>query len=274
MKKFTHFLIYNNTIPIALGVLFLGAGATFAASPQARESVVSSESAVVSVDNSYLLNTNIADDTISITINSVTENPDSYYVEYTFNTIGVQDSVWQPIVRIGTITVNKEEIVGRDLGLYVEEELAEVHAAELRLLRETKVSAERSGLTPKVVATEYSGLVGQFFDPSEEVFPGYDPLISPNVGIPLSREQEAAHKEVQRLVEEQKRKEREAEDREEGSEDTDTTEEPPIDDGGDTGGDGDAPPEEEPEVPPEETPADETPVPQPPTEPQPENPTI
>lgn len=37
MNRFTHFIFYNNTIPLLFGVLFLGAGATFAASPEAGD---------------------------------------------------------------------------------------------------------------------------------------------------------------------------------------------------------------------------------------------
>jgi hypothetical protein len=207
MKALKQFIFYNNTIPLAFGILFLGAGATFAASEEARGAVVQSQTALVSIDNSYLLNTPITESSVSISINSVTENEDAYFVEYFLNTLGVKDGMWQPILKIGTLTVRKEEISGRDLGLYAEEELAEVHAAELRLLQETKIIEQRAGLTPKVLATEYSGLVGQFFDPGQEVFPGYDPLISPDVGIPLTREQEATHREIRRLLEEQKRQE-------------------------------------------------------------------
>ena len=218
MKKFMHFLTYNNTVPLVFGVLFLGAGATFAAAPAAREAVLDSEVVVTEVDNSYLLETTINDSTVTITIGSVTENDEEYYIEYQLGTMEARDGVWQPVTRTKTLIVNKESVVGRDLGLYAEEEIAEVHAAEIRLLKETQASERRAGLTPKVVTTQYSGLVGQFFDPSQEVFPQYDPLIAPDVGIPLNREQEKAHEVVRRLIEEAK--EQEQQQQEEFEEDT------------------------------------------------------
>ncbi len=206
MKAFKQFVFYNNTIPIAFGILFLGAGATFAASEDAREVVVQETQRVVSTDNSYLLDTTITDATVDITIKGVTEDADSYYVEYDLASIELKDAVWQPTTRTLTLTVSKDSVVSRDLGLYAEEELAEVHGAEVRQLKEIQKQERASGVTYKALATEYSGLVGQFLDPSQEVFPGYNPLIDPQVGVPLSKDQERAHEAVRRLIEEEREK--------------------------------------------------------------------
>jgi hypothetical protein len=267
MNRFTHFIFYNNTIPIVLGVLFLGAGATFAASPEARESVVDSETIVTAVDNSYLLETTITDSTVAVTIGSVTENDEEYFIEYQISTMEPRDGAWQPTTRTKTLVVNKESVVGRDLGLYAEEEIAEVHALEVKLLKEAQEIERRAGLTPKVVTTEYSGLVGQFFDPNQEVFPQYDPLIDPGVGIPLNREQEKAHEAVKRLIDEAKDKEQQEQNQDQQPEDS--QDEP------DGGSGGENPPEEEPPV--EEIPIDTDPPPEPPPpettpEPSPEPP--
>jgi hypothetical protein len=51
-----------------------------------------------------------------------------------------------------------------------------------------------------VVATEYKGLVGKFLDVRKDTFPDYDPLIDPAVGIPLTPEQQAAHREARKLL--------------------------------------------------------------------------
>lgn len=268
MKNFAHFLKYNNTVPLVFGVLFLGAGATFAAAPAAREAVIDSESAITEVDNSYLLENTIGDETVTITIGSVTETATEYFIEYQMGTMEARDGVWQPTVRIKTLVVNKESVIGRDLGLYAEEEIAEVHAAEVRLLKETQAAERRAGITPKVVTTEYSGLVGQFFDPNQEVFPQYDPLISPDVGIPLTREQEKAHEAVRRLVEEAKEKEQQRIE----PRDPDPREEEGEGDGTDGGGE-ETPPPSDPEPEPDPTPPAPDPVPQATPEPEPEPPT-
>jgi hypothetical protein len=266
MKALKQFIFYNNTIPIVLGVLFLGAGATFAASPEARDAVITAEVAVTTVDNSYLLETAITDDTVRITIGSVTENETDYFIEYQMTTIESRDGAWQPVTKTKTLVVTKESVVSRDLGLYAEEELAEVHAAEVRRLKQVQEVERQAGLTPKVVTTEYGGLVGQFFDPNQEVFPEYNPIIDPSIGIPLTSEQEKAHKAVRRLIEEErKREESEAQPRS-----TPATDELQQDPDGDSGGGG---PADGGELPPIETPSTDSEPPAeegPPGEPTPE----
>jgi hypothetical protein len=160
-------------------------------------------------------------------------------------------------------------VVGRDLGLYAEEEIAEVHASEMRLLKQTQANERRAGLTPKVVTTEYTGLMGQFFDPNQEVFPQYDPVIDPSVGIPLTREQEKAHTAVRRLIEEAKEK---------AQPQNELPNPDPAEEGGGNGvvGGEDPPVEEptpEPEPPPEEPtpePVEQPPLPESPPTPEPE----
>lgn len=207
MNGLKNFLIYNNTVPIIFGVLFLGTTATFAASPDAREAVVQSETNLVSIDNSYLVNTTITDAVVEITVEAVTEDDIYYYVEYSFTTIEPQDGAWQPVTKSKVLEVRKDTIFGQDLGLYASEELGELHAHEIRRLKEFQEAQRNIGVTNKTVATEYSGLVGQFLDPVTEVFPQYDPLISPDGGVPLTAEQKAAHREARKLLEESKKAE-------------------------------------------------------------------
>lgn len=202
MKKFEHFLLYNNTIPLLFGVLFLGAGATFAASPEARGAVVSSQSVLASVDNSYLLTSTITDSTVEIFINSISENSETYFVEYQLTTIDVQDGVIQPVTKTKVFEVQKSTIIGQDLGLYISTELGEAHAGEVKKLKEEQSRERMNGITPKVVATKYSGLVGQFLDPDLETFSDYDPVIP---YVPLTSEQEAAHRAERKRIEEEKK---------------------------------------------------------------------
>lgn len=200
MRALKNFIFYNNTVPLVLGVLFLGTTLTFAANEEAREAMVRSETTLTSVDNSYIVETTITDVTVSLRVLVVSENDTTYFVEYELGTIGIEDGVWQPLSKIRTLEVPKDSVVSYDLGLYVAEELDELHAFETRRLRDMQAKERAAGLSQKVVATEYAGLVGQFFDTEREVFPAYNPLIDPEVGIPLSREQEAAHEAVRRLL--------------------------------------------------------------------------
>ncbi len=262
MKKFTYFLVYNNTVPLIFGVLFLGASATFAASPEARSTVVSSQSTIKSIDNSHLLNTTISDATVEIVVGSVTENEQTYFVEYQMSTIGVKDGVWQPVTVTRTLEVLKEIVQNRDLGLYASEELSEVHAYEVTRLKRTQEESRLAGITPKVVATEYSGLVGRFLDSEQEVFPGYNPLIPLPKSVPLTAAEKAAYEADQKRIAEENKTIQVV---------TDNGEEviiPPIGGENQDGAGDTLPPEEEPPV--EEPPADPGPTPNPETEPTPE----
>ncbi len=262
MKRFAHFLIYNNTVPLIFGVLFLGAGATFAASPEARSTVVSSQSTIKSIDNSYLLKTTISDATVEIVVGSVTESEQTYFVEYQMSTIGIKDGAWQPVTVTRTLEVLKEIVQNRDLGLYASEELSEVHAYEVTRLKRTQEESRLAGLTPKVVATEYSGLVGRFLDSEQEVFPGYNPLIPLPKSVPLTPSERRAYEADQRRIANENKTIEVV---------VDNGEEviiPPIGGENQDGAGDTLPPEEEPPV--EEPPADPGPTPNPETEPTPE----
>ena len=58
MKNLLHFLQYHNAIPITLGIIFLGAGATFAATNP--EAIYSSTQEVVAVDNTYIVDKDLS----------------------------------------------------------------------------------------------------------------------------------------------------------------------------------------------------------------------
>lgn len=175
------FFLYNNAVPIALGVLFLSSGIVFAANEEARQfvsdSVYQAEQRVVSVDNSYIANKNLDLYSPKVSINSVTEDEDSYYISYTFTTIALDNYVWQDVAQQRTMQVAKTALGDyTDLGVYVTEQLKQVVARELQHLHEVQ-AIERKQVTSKVVATAYSGLVGQFIDDSTEQLPGYVPQV-------------------------------------------------------------------------------------------------
>jgi hypothetical protein len=177
MQRVLDFIRYNNALPIALFVLFLGAGGALAASPDLRGDVYTAQSDTVSVDNSYIVNANLDAYTPGIQITNVTEDGDNYYVAYTLQTIDLSDGVWQSVSMPKTLTVAKGALGSRDLGIYVTGQLSEVSGTELTRLRETQTFEKNKGITQKVVATTYSGLIGKFIDPKEETLPGYTPVI-------------------------------------------------------------------------------------------------
>src|SRR3989338_5872718 len=97
MSKISFFFQYNNAVPIALGVLFLGAGGAFAAT--SPETFFSKEETIVSVDNTYLVNKDLELWTHTAVMREVAEDEDNYYVTYEFSTIELIDYVWRDVVQ-------------------------------------------------------------------------------------------------------------------------------------------------------------------------------
>ena len=177
MQPFFRFLSYNNAVPIALTILLSGAGATFAATNP--ESIYDSAQSVVVADNTYIANKDLSSFTPRIVILGVAEDTDNYYVTYALTTIDVVDAVWRDIVKESVLTVSKG-VLGEygDLGLYATEQFKQIVDSQLAYLHEVQ-EIERKQVTQKIVATSYSGLIGQFLDESTEVLPGYVPVVTP-----------------------------------------------------------------------------------------------
>src|SRR3989344_4510311 len=157
MSRLLHFLRYDNAVPIALGILFLGATGVFAATDP--EAIYSAQEHVLSVDNTYLARKDLAAWTPRAEITGVTEDAENYYVAYRFTTIDNHDYVWQDVVKDETMTVSKADLGQyRDLGIYVTEQLRQKIGREFERLRETQ-AREKKNVTEKMVATAYSGLI-------------------------------------------------------------------------------------------------------------------
>lgn len=181
MQSLWRFLSYNNAVPVILTVLLSGAGATFAAvNPDA---VYDAQESVVSVDNSYIANKDLSSFQPRIDIVGVSEDEEKYYVSYKLTTIDVVDAVWQDVIKNDVLTVAKG-VLGEygDLGLYATEQFNQIIDRQISYLKEVQ-EIERRAITPKVVATEYSGLVGRFLDTSTEELPGYVPVVTPPIEI-------------------------------------------------------------------------------------------
>jgi hypothetical protein len=172
-----HFIKYNNAVPIAISLVLLGAGATFAATDPSA--IYSAQQQVVSVDNTYIANVDLSSFTPKAQITGVTEDADNYYVAYTFYTIDLKDSVWQNIAKDETMQISKAGL-GQygDLGVYVTQQLKNIIDREALRLKQTQDEA-RQNISPKVVATTYGGLIGKFLDDTTQTLPGYTPVVTP-----------------------------------------------------------------------------------------------
>ena len=169
-KKLTYFIKYHNAFPIALSVILLSSGAALAASPQARDAIISENTTVRSVDNSYIIGVDLNAYNPKLRIISVKEDDSNYYVSYIYDTISINDYVWKKYKTNETLTVSKKALGNKDLGLYVAKEISEVINREDVYIRKVQNIEKNKGVTKKIATTEYSGLVGKMLSPKVKEF--------------------------------------------------------------------------------------------------------
>jgi len=172
----TNFLKYNNTVPIVVSLLLLSAGGAYAAANP--DAILSQQQEVVSVDNTYIVNKDLATYTPMVQITGVTEDAESYTVEYTISSIDIDNYVWKDVTRQERMVVAKAQLDGQDLGLYVTRQLKNVIDNQLSYLHNVQDN-ERKHVSQKVVSTTYGGLVGKLLDDKTETLPGYVPVVVP-----------------------------------------------------------------------------------------------
>jgi len=187
-NKIVDFVKYHNAFTVGLALALFCTGAIFAASPEARDAVLSKEIITVrGVDNSRIINADLENFDFQMKIENVAEDETNYYIDYSFQTLGVKNNVWQIIARANTMTVGKASIAGQDLGLYVQAQLANIAQNELAYLKQAQAAEREKGLTQIVRTTKYSGLIGLVLDMKNAVLPGYEPVVKPE---PLELAQE------------------------------------------------------------------------------------
>ncbi len=178
-KAFLNLVKYNNAFTVIVIVCFLSFGVTFAASAKAREVVYSAEEILVSSDNSEIISADLEDFDFRVQVGEVTEDENKYYVEYTYDTLAVENGEWKPVEVQKTLSVRKTALEGKDLGLYVAKELGENMDYELSYLGKVQKLEKERGESEKVVVTEYSGLVGKLLNTKDKIFEGYRPVVVP-----------------------------------------------------------------------------------------------
>ncbi|MDO8560679.1 MAG: hypothetical protein Q7R91_00500 [bacterium] len=191
-QNFLHFLKYHNAVSIAAVFLIVASG-SFAASPDLRNSVVSSQERIISVDNRLILLVDMIQFNPHLQIDSITEDPEWFYVVYHYDTLGIRDSVWQDIIEQKTLRVAKALLGKEDLGLYVAKELGEVLDYQRSYLTEVQTKERTNGATEKVAVVEYQGLIGKFLSPDKKIFPGYEQVVKETASVipSTSQSQEA-----------------------------------------------------------------------------------
>ncbi len=180
-KGFLNFLFYNNAVPIVFTIFFLSVGAAAASTDVVQDAVIQETETVQSIDNEYIRVIDLETFKIYLTINSIVEDEYTYLVRYSYNSIGIEDYLWKPINVSKTLSVSKEALGDRDLGLYVAEQLGQVVDFEMQYLRDAQKVERELGASKKVVVKEYAGLIGKMFDAEAQVFTGYEPVIEEKV---------------------------------------------------------------------------------------------
>lgn len=181
MKRLINFVFYNNGFVVMLLLVVLSSSSVFAASPKAREGVLSSEEKLVRVDNSYIRDVNLRKQDFDVKVTQVEKDDENYYVSYEFRSIELVDGAWKKVLKKDILVVNIQQLGDRDLGLYVAEELEELVAYTKRFLEEVQIAENKKGATQKTINKTYKGLVGRWLKPNEKTFAGYDPVIEPPV---------------------------------------------------------------------------------------------
>ncbi len=176
-EKTLNFIKYNNAFTIIFVIIFFSFSISYAASDDVRSSVYASEETIVSIDNSLIVSADLDNFSFNLRITAVTEDEKNYYATYSYQTLTIEDGFWQNKTIEKTLTVSKEALDGKDLGLYLAEELGENINYELSYLKRVQKLEREKGASQKVVTVEYSGLIGKFIDPKEMVIEGYNPVI-------------------------------------------------------------------------------------------------
>jgi hypothetical protein len=188
--KVLHFIKYNNAFTIFLVLFFFGFGISFAADPAILDPVYSSRESVISVDNSRIISVDLDNYNFNLRINAITEDEKNYYATYSYQTMEIVNGVWQDKQAEKVLTINKEALEGKDLGLYVAKQLGENINYELSYLKRVQKLEKEKGDSQKVITTEYSGLIGKLLDPKQEVIEGYTPVIpEPAPEVPVAVEE-------------------------------------------------------------------------------------
>jgi hypothetical protein len=183
MKRVLNFVKYNNAFTIVFVLCFFSFGVSYAASPAVRDSVYSSEETVVSIDNRSIVSTDLDSYNFNLIINSITEDDKHFYAAYSYQTLSLVDSIWQNKSQEKTLTVSKESLGDKDLGLYLAKELGDNINYELSYLKRVQVLEREKGESVKVVNIAYSGLIGKLLNPREKVIEGYNPVIPETVAV-------------------------------------------------------------------------------------------
>ena len=183
---------YTTMAAVIIAVAFIAVASVMAANEDVKKIIGEEIVEKSGVDNTVLLATDLENFDLKMEITGAMEDSESfedsesgksgnYYISYQYNTLAIKDNVWQEVLRQEKMTVSKASLDGRDLGLYLMEELGEVIDYQLAFLKEVQEKEEEKGVTVVLEKTEYTGLIGLVFNTKTKELPGYEPVVKPPV---------------------------------------------------------------------------------------------
>ena len=172
LKKFLHFIKYNNAMTFLVLFVFLFASGVFASTDVGQEMIGQQAVTIEGGDNSLLLELDLEEFDMNFQIEKIEQDKKYYYVVYTYLDLLELSQVWQYQVKekIKKVPLSIRE----DLGDYLAEEFKEEYEYRLKYLQEKKDSAEMIGRERRIEVVEYGGLIGRVLHIRESVFSGYE----------------------------------------------------------------------------------------------------
>ena len=184
-KKAIHFIKYNNAVVLILAFLFLASTGVWAQTEAGQEFIGEKQITIEGVDNTLLLEVDLAALDMDFNIEVIKKDEKYYYVTYTYLDIQKKNSAWQYQMQEGIRKISLN--LKKDLGEYLAEELGEEYEARIKELKKEKIKAMEAGEEVKLEVSEYTGLIGQSLELASRVFSNYEPIkkrVIPSPSIP------------------------------------------------------------------------------------------
>ena len=179
LKKIINFIKYSNVFTIAAIVVFAAIATAVASNENIKKNVIGEKIVTENgIDNSVILAADLENFDLKMKILDVREDEDNYYLAYQFQTMGIQENIWQIVLRQKELKISKKALAEQDLGLYVAEELGEVIDCELAYLKEIQENENKKGDNRIVQETKYKGLLGLIISTkTKELPPEYELVV-------------------------------------------------------------------------------------------------
>ncbi len=192
LKKFSHFLKYNNATLLILVIIFIIGSGAWAQTDAGQEFIGEQGVQVEGVDNMLLLEADLDNFDMNFRIEKVENDEKYYYITYTYLDLLKENNAWEYILEENVRKVSMK--LRKDLGDYLAEEMKEQYEARLKSLIEAKKKAEQIGEQKRTEVSEYSGLIGQALQLTGRIFPAYEPIKKRELASPIKSNLLVLHK--------------------------------------------------------------------------------